>query len=124
MAVGLHLPPNATLQLVDIEYQPEFPDTLARLRAQRPDLNITVFHGTTVEASLALADTAVVFIDADHEYDSVKEDILAWRDKAKLLCGHDFDPYYAGLVRAVQELLPAFYTPLPHIWVAAPLSAG
>ena len=35
------------------------------------------------------------YIDADHSYEAVKEDILAWWPKVKLdgiIFGHDFDP--------------------------------
>jgi len=35
------------------------------------------------------------YIDADHSYDAVKEDILEWWSKVKLggmISGHDFDP--------------------------------
>lgn len=47
----------------------------------------------------------VVYIDASHDYESVKADILAWRDKARLLvCGHDHWPSrFPGVVRAVVE---------------------
>jgi len=40
----------------------------------------------------------LVFIDADHRYDSVKNDILSWLPKLKdggVLCGHDCEGYYS-----------------------------
>lgn len=51
----------------------------------------------------------MVFIDGDHEYESVKEDILAWRPLLKeggLLCGHDYGhpDYHAGVTAVVNEL--------------------
>src|ERR1700675_2369590 len=49
-----------------------------------------------------------VFIDAAHDYNSVKADILAWRPlvlKGGVLAGHDFDTAWAGCVRAVRELI-------------------
>ncbi len=49
----------------------------------------------------------LVFIDADHGYDSVYEDIRAWRSKIRsggVIAGHDW-PYSTGLRRAVRELL-------------------
>ena len=75
----------------------------------------------------------VVFIDAAHNYASVKEDILAWREIVRpggVLCGHDYDRVideapegwlevvgdyeettdnlHPGVYRAVRELCPGF----------------
>lgn len=47
-----------------------------------------------------------VFIDANHEYLSVKRDILAWLPKIKeggVLAGHDY-PAYTGVKQAVDEI--------------------
>jgi predicted O-methyltransferase YrrM len=49
-----------------------------------------------------------VFIDAAHDYDSVKEDILAWRplvERGGILAGHDYDWGFPGVVWAVRELI-------------------
>lgn len=46
-----------------------------------------------------------VFVDADHEYESVKKDILAWLPKVRpggLLAGHDMN--FPGVNRAVKEI--------------------
>lgn len=50
-----------------------------------------------------------VFIDADHSYEAVKEDIQVWRPKLKpggLLCGHDI--HMKQTWKAVDELVPAY----------------
>lgn len=49
-----------------------------------------------------------VFIDAEHTYEAVKEDIALWRDKVKhggWLGGHDYDnlPKFPGVRQAVDE---------------------
>jgi len=48
-----------------------------------------------------------VFIDAQHDYDSVKRDISLWQPKVKtggILSGHDYNPKFPGVVKAVNEL--------------------
>lgn len=47
-----------------------------------------------------------VYIDGNHEYDFVKEDIKLYHKKLKeggVLCGHDFDADHRGVVKAVCE---------------------
>lgn len=53
-----------------------------------------------------------VFIDAGHEYDAVKQDILAWYPKVKpggVLAGHDYYPHaptWGDVHKVVNELFP------------------
>lgn len=54
----------------------------------------------------------LIFIDADHSYRVVKEDITAWLPKVRkdgVLSGHDYhvpDGRHPGVAQAVNELLP------------------
>ena len=65
------------------------------------------------DSSAAAADIpngslAFCFIDAAHNYESVKRDIIAWRPKVKsggILAGHDIQ--WPDVRRAVEELVPA-----------------
>jgi len=64
----------------------------------------------SAEAALAVDAHArsrfdMVFIDGDHSYESVKQDIELWLPKTrKLICGHDFgNPDYPGVEKAVVE---------------------
>jgi len=46
------------------------------------------------------------FIDAQHDYRSVRRDIELWLPKIRtggLLCGHDYDRNFPGVVQAVDE---------------------
>jgi predicted O-methyltransferase YrrM len=48
-----------------------------------------------------------VFIDASHDYNSVKRDIGAWLPKIKpggMISGHDYNEISPGVIRAVEEL--------------------
>jgi SAM-dependent methyltransferase len=65
---------------------------------------------SSIEASKLYQDESLdfVFIDASHEYEDVKNDILAWLPKVKkggILAGHDFTDAFPGVVDAVNELL-------------------
>ena len=64
----------------------------------------------SVEASKKIEDQSLdfVFIDAQHDYESVKQDIQLWRPKVKpggLLCGHDYDHKFPSAVKAVDEMI-------------------
>jgi len=61
---------------------------------------------TSVEASKLFEDESLdfVFIDANHSFESVCEDIDAWLPKLKyggLISGHDYDPNHQGVIDAV-----------------------
>ncbi len=47
-----------------------------------------------------------VFIDASHDYESVKTDIALWAPKVRtggLIAGHDYSRRHKGVIRAVDE---------------------
>lgn len=78
----------------------------------RPLINmINPIRSDSISASKMYADESldVVFIDADHRYESVKADILAWMPKVKnggILAGHDYCNTHFGVMQAVNELVP------------------
>jgi predicted O-methyltransferase YrrM len=60
----------------------------------------------------------LIFIDADHSYNSVKKDILEYTPKLKedgILAGHDID--YPGVNKAVYELIKDFDVGPDNVWV-------
>ena len=60
----------------------------------------------------------IVFIDADHSYESVKKDIIKYTPKLKkngLLTGHDID--YPGVNKAVHELIQDFDVGPNFVWI-------
>lgn len=73
------------------------------------DLCITPIRKTSLEAAKDVPWRAeMIFIDGSHDYESVKADILAWRQHVGpdgLLCGHDYG-IWPGVKQAVDELFP------------------
>lgn len=62
----------------------------------------------SLEAAKVIEDASLdfVFIDAQHDYLSVKLDIETWSPKVKpggLISGHDYDERFPGVVQAVNE---------------------
>jgi len=92
--------------------------------------NVTIMEMTSLEASKKFKDFTfdLIFLDGDHRYEGVKNDIQIWLPKVKptgILCGHDCDilfnsldelyaktiekdccHFHLGVTRAVNELLP------------------
>jgi predicted O-methyltransferase YrrM len=80
---------------------------------------------TSIEAAPAITDGSLdfVFIDAQHTYEAVKEDIATWAPKVRqggLITGHDYR--WDGVNRAVNEFAAetgsnGHYTPLASdVW--------
>jgi predicted O-methyltransferase YrrM len=63
----------------------------------------------------------MVFIDADHRYRCVAQDITTWRNliaSGGILCGHDYAPDHPGVIKAVDELIKdKEIIPNTSIWV-------
>jgi len=72
--------------------------------------NVVVVRKPSREAALLLQNMKfdMIFIDGDHIYEAVKEDIRWWKPlvlPGGILCGHDFQDAI-GVEQAVTELLP------------------
>jgi predicted O-methyltransferase YrrM len=66
--------------------------------------NLVVVKKDSLEAALEVPQVDMVFIDADHTYEDIKRDIKAWMPKAKkLICGHDYDDGWPGIIQGVDE---------------------
>lgn len=74
--------------------------------------NVIPCRGRSLEYAELFPDKSVsmVFIDANHEYEHVKADILAWWPKVidgGIVCGHDYGIVgMEGVKQAVDELIP------------------
>lgn len=77
---------------------PLFPDRLTKLKGYDWQYSDNYSSGSL----------DAVYLDAVHTYDDTLASIRRWLPKVKsggILCGHDYAPFYPGVVQAVRELL-------------------
>lgn len=81
--------------------------TLARLTQPQYQGRSEIWRMSSLEASQRVADRSLdwAYIDADHTFNSVMQDILLWAPKVRdggVLWGHDYANFYrAGVIQAV-----------------------
>ena len=88
-------------QLPD-EYMQEFLDNCKRF-----GIEVNAIRGWTNEVHKQFANETfdLIFLDCDHQYESVKEDLKNWEHKVKkggIFCGHDYVSW-EGVGRALNE---------------------
>jgi predicted O-methyltransferase YrrM len=86
--------------------------------------NIIIHQMTSLEAANYFLSMNkkfdLIFIDASHNYDDVKADIIAWKSllsEGGIICGHDFTSGWPGVQQAVTELIPNFKV-YSTIWIS------
>lgn len=89
-------------------------------RTKKFKSRIRELRGISWEMAEKVEDNSLdfVFIDADHEYESVVRDILAWTPKVKpggMVSGHDI--HFPGVLKAINELIPNWkQAGIDHVW--------
>ena len=81
--------------------------------------NINILKMSTNEAVKQFEDKSIdmIFIDASHDYAEVKNDITNWYPKAKkLICGHDYQLAFPGVIQAVNEKIDGVEGGWGSIW--------
>lgn len=73
------------------------------------DRSFTPIKKTSIEAARDFTDSScdVVFIDMDHRYEAVKQDIQTWFPKVKsngYIAGHDYTSDWQGVIDSVNEI--------------------
>lgn len=103
----------------------DWPAIVAEYMRTLADFRIDRVHTCKMSSAQAAAAFSgerfgLVFIDAAHDYDSIRADILAWKPlltPGGVLCGHDFSEGWPGVVEAVNELLPGYAVfPRSSVW--------
>jgi hypothetical protein len=80
---------------------------LQRVLDNNPKALFLQSNSDTAHLKVRDASMDLVFIDSDHEYDSVIEDIKNWTPKVRkggIICGHDYkNPAHRGVEKAVDH---------------------
>ncbi len=84
-------------------------ETIARSNLKPLEGLINIHKNDSITQSTLFPDRYfdIVYIDASHDYESVKEDIHAWLPKVKpggYICGDDYCTSWAGVYNAVNEI--------------------
>ena len=80
---------------------------------------VTILRKTSLEALSDVPEGIdLAFIDGDHSYEAVKQDIQAWGKKVRhggVLSGHDYHSNYPGVIQAVDECFGT-NTRIGNVW--------
>ncbi len=80
------------------------PDFYDKFMDNMSGVNVVPFRMSSEDASKLLGNTELIYIDAEHTYDQVLNDIKLWDSKAsKIICGDDYEDLYPGVIKAVDE---------------------
>ena len=84
--------------------------------------NLEIIVDTSINASKQFEKESIdfVFIDGDHSYESVKNDIKYWEPKVKengLIIGHDYN--WGNVARAVGECFTEVWIMSDNVWAAS-----
>ena len=70
-------------------------------------VNYIISESHTASENFEDGSVDVIFIDAGHSYDAVKNDLIYWLPKMKsnsIMSGHDYTNAWPGVVKAVDEI--------------------
>lgn len=109
--------PKLEMVLVDPHVRPPLAELVKRF-----DSRVQFIRAISHEAAAKVPDNTLdlIFIDAQHTYENVKEDIHDWAPKLKddgIMGGHDLcDEYFPGVRQAVEETGLEYEADAGHTW--------
>jgi glycosyltransferase involved in cell wall biosynthesis len=85
-------------------------------------IDLTPIQMFSVPASKLYSDKSLdfVFLDANHKYETITEDIKHWLPKIKsggIIGGHDYSPAFPGIIKAVNEIFPGKFRIVNQVWL-------
>lgn len=129
--------PSAQLYLIDLwKYYPEYGSKNSGPSSKNPEdferayklvkekfhnyANCTIIRKKSSDAVIDVPnDLDLIFIDANHSYKYVKEDIHLWSKKVKkggIIAGHDYSSDFPGVMEAVKKSFKEFEVGVDHTW--------
>lgn len=92
-----------------------------KLKTKKFGSKISIYRMKSVNAAELIADDSLdfIFIDANHAYEYVKEDIKIWFPKVKnggIISGHDYGDTRFGVTEAVNEYFDDIITGINKVW--------
>jgi hypothetical protein len=116
------------IQKENILYNEEYTDKSLNIISRKmlkealryPNLEIIVDTSFNASKQFDKESIDFVFIDGDHSYGSVKDDIKYWEPKVKengLIMGHDYN--WGDVARAVGEMFTEVWILSDNVWVAS-----
>ncbi len=116
------------IQKENILYNEEYTDKSLNIISRKmlkeafryPNLEIIVDTSFNASKQFDKESIDFVFIDGDHSYGSVKDDIKYWEPKVKengLIMGHDYN--WGDVARAVGEMFTEVWILSDNVWAAS-----
>ena len=82
-----------------------------------PDVHLLKMDSVDAAKKFKEKSVDMVFIDGNHQYGSIKQDIEIWLPiSRKLICGHDYNKSYKDVVRAVDETFGNKIKIIENMW--------
>jgi len=96
-------------------------DILEIFKKNMIQYNVNIIVGDSAKSAEKFEVSSIdfLFLDANHDYDFVYNDVISWFSKVKtggIICGHDYRDGYKGVKKCVDELFCNYELFPTSIW--------